>query len=304
MYMPQLGVDSRCEFIDECGNPDRQLSLLWVLRPHIFGKHSPAATVTHGISIACVLRFENLSQTNPPACFLTPTPEVIPLLHDSMFTTLLKIALLPALVAAQDYGGPAPGPTSTAPTPAPTAPADTPGHMNIDVAFNNSFVFHPASIMAPVGTIVTFWFPNNGLAHSVTQSSFANPCTYLAASANDSAGFDSGLQTNVQFSVNITDASKPIWFHCKQVTHCGIGMVGSINAPTDGNNTFAAFQNAAIAIGNNEVTETDNGPVLGGEGGANAAAKPASGAGTSDSIKIAANAAAIMMGVMAIVFCA
>ncbi|KAF8878933.1 hypothetical protein BD779DRAFT_1803504 [Infundibulicybe gibba] len=213
-----------------------------------------------GISIACFLRFESLSQINPPAFFLTTlAPEVIPLLHDSMFTTLLKIALFPALVAAQIYGPP-PGPappstgstTSAALTPAPTAPADTPGHMNIDVAFQNTFVFHPASIVAPVGTIVTFWFPNNGLAHSVTQSSFANPCTYLAASGNDSAGFDSGLQTNVQFSINITDSTKPIWFHCKQVLHCGMGMVGSINAPTSGSNTFTAFQSAAMVIGSNE----------------------------------------------------
>ena len=45
----------------------------------------------------------------------------------------------------------------------------------------------------------------SGLAHSVTQSSFATPCTYLAASGNTSEGFDSGLQTAVQFSINITD---------------------------------------------------------------------------------------------------
>ncbi|KAF8878936.1 Cupredoxin [Infundibulicybe gibba] len=228
-----------------------------------------------------------------------------------MFTTLLKIALFPALVAAQ-YGPP---PPAMGGAPAPTAPADTPGHMNIDVAFNNGFVFHPANITAPVGTMVTFWFPNNGLAHSVTQSSFANPCTYLAASGNDSAGFDSGLQTNSQFSVNITDDTKPVWFHCKQVLHCGMGMVGSINAPIDGSNTFAAFHSAAVAIGSSEVTETDNGPVLGGQGGASAAAQTASGTSplgsgganaaaqsatstaTSSSIKIAANTAAIVMGV-------
>ena len=45
-----------------------------------------------------------------------------------------------------------------------------------------------------------------------------------------------------------------IWFHCKQVTHCGLGMVGSINAPSSGQYTFQAFQAAAKAIGSNEKT--------------------------------------------------
>jgi hypothetical protein len=55
---------------------------------------------------------------------------------------------------------------------------------------------------------VTFFFPNSGIAHSVTQSSFANPCTYLAANGSVSAGFDSGLTQGDQFSITITDDSK------------------------------------------------------------------------------------------------
>ena len=46
-----------------------------------------------------------------------------------------------------------------------------------------------------------------GLSHTVTQSSFADPCTPLAA--NDTtgapAGFDSSFQAGVQFSINITN---------------------------------------------------------------------------------------------------
>jgi len=196
-----------------------------------------------------------------------------------MLTTFLIAFLFPVLAAAQ-YG---PGTTdsdsdsysTTASTTAahavPSAPANTAGFVNVDVGFQGKFVFNPANVSAPVGTIVTFYFPS-GLAHSVTQSAFTAPCTYLAASGNTSAGFDSGLQTAVQFSINITD-DQPIWFHCKQVKHCGLGMVGSINAPATGN-TFAAFQSAALALGSSEPTETDNGPVTGGVHGV-ATAKPA-----------------------------
>ncbi|KAJ7191432.1 hypothetical protein GGX14DRAFT_295830, partial [Mycena pura] len=168
------------------------------------------------------------------------------------------------LAAAQNYG-PIPPTTVTAAgaAPIPSAPPSTAGH--VDVAASGTFAFSPNNFTAANGTIVTFYFPNAGIDHSVTQSSFADPCTPLAATANSSAGFDSGLTAGDQFSINITDDTKPIWFHCKQVTHCGLGMVGSINAPTAGTNTFANFMAAAKAIGaQGEPTETDNGPVLSG----------------------------------------
>ncbi|KAG6872172.1 hypothetical protein C0995_012409 [Termitomyces sp. Mi166 len=226
-----------------------------------------------------------------------------------MLTTALVISVLPAVIFAQ-YGGPYGGPApSSSPTTSgavavsvPSAPADSPGHVNVrriihpmlmslglniaiimqvDVAFQETFTFHPNNFTAPNGTQVTFWFPNTGLNHSVTQSSFNNPCTYLAASGNTSAGFDSGLQSAVTFTITIVDDTKPIWFHCKQVQHCGMGMVGSINAPSTGN-TFDAFHQAALKIGSSEVTETDNGPMTGGVNGI-ATALPASSTGGSSS---------------------
>jgi len=57
-------------------------------------------------------------------------------------------------------------------------------------------------------------------------------------------------------------------------------MVGSINAPMNGSNTFDAFHAAAMAIGSNEVTETDMGAVTGGVHGI-ATAAPSSDAGGS-----------------------
>ncbi|KAK0459481.1 Cupredoxin [Desarmillaria tabescens] len=190
---------------------------------------------------------------------------------------LASTLLFSSLVSAQLYGGGGGGSPATttsaaaAAAAAPSAPADTPGHVNIDVAFNNGFVFHPANVTASNGTLVTFWFPNNGLTHSVTQSSFAAPCTFLAANGSSPSGFDSGLTAGTQFSVNITDDTKPIWFHCKQVDHCGMGMVGSVNAPSTGN-TFESFQAAAMSIGSSETQEKDNGAVTGGVNGVATAA--------------------------------
>jgi len=185
------------------------------------------------------------------------------------FSAGFTILVSSLAVVAQNYGGP-PAPagttaaTSSTPAPAPSAPPSTASDINVNVAPNETFTFSPNQITAPNGTTVTFWFPNNGLTHSVTQSSFTAPCTYLTASANSSAGFDSGLTADKQFTIVITDDSKPIWFHCKQLLHCGMGMVGSINAPANGTNTFAAFQAAASKIGSSEPQESDTGAVTGG----------------------------------------
>jgi len=186
-----------------------------------------------------------------------------------MFTKLLALFLLPALAAAQAYGPP-PGPapasssasaTSAALTVAPTAPPNTPGQINIDVAFDGMLKFNPPNITAPVGTLVTFYFPNTGLNHSVTQSTFANPCTYLAANTTSSspAGFDSGLQSASMFTINVTDTN-PVWYFCKHVSHCSLGMVGSINAQGD---SYTQFLAAAMAV-TNEALTPDNGPVVAG----------------------------------------
>ncbi|EIM90455.1 uncharacterized protein STEHIDRAFT_145530 [Stereum hirsutum FP-91666 SS1] len=209
--------------------------------------------------------------------------------------------LLPAYVSAQIYG-PAPGgggtttSASAAAAPAPSAPASTAGQINVDVSPNAQFMFNPNNITAPNGTLVTFFFPSGSLAHSVTQSSFDQPCTWLAAANGSSGGFDSGLQTSVQFTINITNDQEPIWFHCKQIDHCGLGMVGAINAPTSGSNTFQAFMSAAMAIGSNEVTETDNGPVTGGVN-AIATAAPAATASSSSSSSSGSSSDATRLGV-------
>jgi len=184
-----------------------------------------------------------------------------------IFAAALTLLSAPLFVVAQygygDSGGATTTASASAPAAVPSAPANTAGNINIDVAFQGKFIFNPSNVTATNGTKVTFFFPNSPISHSVTQSSFAAPCTYLAAANGAPGGFDSGLQGGKQFTITITDDTKPIWYHCKQVGHCGMGMVGSINAPSSGN-TFDAFKAAALAIGSSEVAEPDSGFVGGG----------------------------------------
>ncbi|KAF8237343.1 hypothetical protein L208DRAFT_1389333 [Tricholoma matsutake] len=115
------------------------------------------------------------------------------------------------------------------------------------------FQYIPSSFTAANGTTVTFRFTGAPGNHTVTQSTFANPCNPV------SGGFDSGWvvipATNVsrtpEWNLTITDDTKPIWFYCKQLLptpHCAAGMVGAINPPTSGNNTFQTFQSSARAF--------------------------------------------------------
>jgi plastocyanin len=135
---------------------------------------------------------------------------------------------------------------------------------SITVQAGPGLTFNPSNFTASNGTNVTFVFPSSTVPHSVTQSTFGNPCVYL----NDSggAGFDSGLQTAKQFTIRITNDQQPIWFYCKTTAHCGLGMVGAINAPSSGN-TFDAFEAAAKSLGTSEpALSTDTGPITSGVG--------------------------------------
>jgi len=114
------------------------------------------------------------------------------------------------------------------------------------------FQYIPPSFTATKGSTITFQFTGAPGNHTVTQSSFTDPCTPLQG------GFDSGfvfippanVSTPPTWSLTITDDTKPIYFFCQQLLpspHCSSGMVGAINA---GDN-FAAFQTTAKAFKGN-----------------------------------------------------
>ncbi|KAK1827346.1 hypothetical protein QBC39DRAFT_362145 [Podospora conica] len=104
----------------------------------------------------------------------------------------------------------------------------------------DGLTFTPNKINEIPGTVVEFGFnPRN---HTVTQSSFMYPCQPL------NKGFSSGFIATTKspsgavFQVTVND-THPIWFYCGQPNgnHCQSGMVGSINADTEGKFTQEAF---------------------------------------------------------------
>jgi plastocyanin len=107
-------------------------------------------------------------------------------------------------------------------------------------------VFNPQVVTAAVGDLINFEF--HGGNHTVTQSSFANPCTQQFNTVTQANGFSSPFmpydaasgQIGV-FTLEVTQIANPIWFFCARKPHCKGGMYGAINPPTTGERTFAAF---------------------------------------------------------------
>ncbi|PVF99195.1 hypothetical protein CPB86DRAFT_825220 [Serendipita vermifera] len=124
----------------------------------------------------------------------------------------------------------------------------------IQVGMNSTgpaLAFNPSEITAAEGDEVQFIFRNKN--HTVTQSSFADPCTQLNTSISAFEGVDSGFLPAAAnatelptWSIRINNASTPLWFFCKQGNHCAAGMVFSINAAASGEKTFAAYQSRAM----------------------------------------------------------
>ncbi|KAL6707191.1 hypothetical protein ACN47E_004738 [Coniothyrium glycines] len=107
------------------------------------------------------------------------------------------------------------------------------------------FVYSPESITAAQGDMVVFVFMQKN--HTVTQSTFAEPCKKMEG------GMDSGFMPNPEGKEGVTwnmtvSTTEPLWFYCKQRTgtHCGLGMVFSINAVATGDKTMANFKQLAI----------------------------------------------------------
>ena len=98
---------------------------------------------------------------------------------------------------------------------------------------NADLTFEPASLKAPVGSLVQFQFyPKN---HSVVQAAFTNPCEPINNVMSNVTGFFSGYMPTKPdapikpgFTIPIKD-TKPIWYYCSQAKHCQAGMVGVIN---------------------------------------------------------------------------
>jgi len=166
--------------------------------------------------------------TIPAAPEVTPVTQTVTL-GDQVWTTTYN-----------SYPG-SPGPT----------PVSAEGVVhNVNIGGPGSLKFDPPSISAQPRDTVVFHFEQKN--HTVTQSSFGDPCRKL------DNGFDSGFiavpdSVTADFptwSITINDTA-PIWAYCRQktpVSHCGSGMVFAINAVENSERNFTAFQNVAKAI--------------------------------------------------------
>ncbi|KAL5519697.1 hypothetical protein ACEPAG_1357 [Sanghuangporus baumii] len=150
--------------------------------------------------------------------------------------------------------------TSTSSAYWPDAPASTwaanPASHTITVGGKDAgFVYSPSNITVQPGEKVTFIFMQRN--HTVTQSSFNDPCRKIAETTYPPIhGFDSGFMPVADnathfpnFTITVNDTN-PFWVFCQQqaanFSHCGVGMVAAINANPFSDKSFEAFQHLAV----------------------------------------------------------
>jgi len=129
-----------------------------------------------------------------------------------------------------------------------------------------ALTFTPEAIFAVAGDQVVYHFnPKN---HSVTQSSFAGPCSPKEGGFSSGfrpVGADVAVADRPTFTVQVND-TQPIWVFCGQASntpnsHCGAGMVHAINCGADGApNSFTNFKKSALEIGDKLKAGAQNPP--------------------------------------------
>lgn len=141
---------------------------------------------------------------------------------------------------------------------------------------NKSLAFTPADVKAAPGDILQFQFSQ--INHTVTQSTFNEPCRPIQQSNPTAAGIHSGFiavtanSTTVQtFDVPIND-TKPLFIYCAQGPHCQLGMVMVVNA--EGTENLAAYKALAANATLNVPAKDFKGGVLGSIPAASAAKPP------------------------------
>ena len=83
---------------------------------------------------------------------------------------------------------------------------------------NRALEFTPSQLTAAVGDTVQFvFYPKN---HTVTQSTFAAPCEFMAGGSD--SGFmpvAAGAATAPTFTMTV-GVTTPLWFYCRQSGYC------------------------------------------------------------------------------------
>lgn len=120
----------------------------------------------------------------------------------------------------------------------------------VTVAWNASLTYSPEKLTAQPGDFVQFQFHAGN--HTVTQSTFDNPCQPSAMHSNVT-GFHSGFLPVAAsaemgmiptYTVRI-NSTGPLWLYCAQGRHCQNGMVMVINEPTNPERSLEAYKSLA-----------------------------------------------------------
>jgi len=151
----------------------------------------------------------------------------------------------------------------------------------------NSLTYTPNNVTAAVGDMIQFQFGVGN--HTVTQSTFDQPCAPISLETNVTGIFSGFMPvtagaTSVPTYTILVNATTPMWFYCSQAKHCQSGMVMVVNENTAKNATrslanFTAL--AAKAAKNLAPGETaTNGTTSSTGAGASASASAGSGYGS------------------------
>jgi plastocyanin len=205
------------------------------------------------------------SATGAPTASAPPSGVTIPPAPDgSTVTATISVSTSSWTTTYSSYPG---SPDAT--------PASLTGNViNVVVGGPGVLAFNPPFVSAKPRDTIIFEFHQKN--HTVTQSSFANPCVQL--NANSVPGFDSGFMPVASdassfptWSLTVND-SNPIWAYCRQAGHCGSGMVFAVNPVQDSARNFSAFQGLAMSMNGTGSGSSSGSP------SSSASPKPTSGA--------------------------
>ncbi|KII93257.1 hypothetical protein PLICRDRAFT_171036 [Plicaturopsis crispa FD-325 SS-3] len=151
--------------------------------------------------------------------------------------------------------------SSYANSPAAT-PASAEGNViKVVVGGPGNLTFTPSRVSAQPRDTIVFEFQQKN--HTVTQSSFADPCRKL--DQNGVTGFDSGFFPVADsvtsgfptWNLTINDTA-PVWAYCRQANHCGSGMVFAVNSDESSGRSFSAFQGLAKQLNGTNATASSS----------------------------------------------
>jgi len=175
---------------------------------------------------------------------------------------------------------------------------------------NNTLAYFPNTVTASKGDMVQFQFAGGN--HTVTQSTFDQPCAPIALNSNVT-GFYSGFMpvsttadTTPTYTIQINNTT-PIWVYCSQAKHCQAGMVMVINENVAANasRSLAGFKAGAAAAAVNLPGNAVEGGVSATNSSSGTSSGSSTGTSTGSSTKSTSSSAAdsltpVGMGVLAL----